>query len=469
MASITHAKAWQRERAALLHTKFLAVATAVEIERARIEPTLMSLAAELRGVTLPSGKELKASWQNLRTLYYRWRDKGRKASALLPGYKSPAHIERMPDELAAEIQKRASAPTGGRDKNQKGPDATRIHADLEKEWKAGKALPGIGTWQEWWVIARSALPMPCVPPSFPWGPKTVTRRIGTKAVRTMGNIGIAAAKKHLPHMRRDYSKLRRGELYTLDDVRLDCVAIDITGRTVWVKCYILQEIGSRSIVAFILKPEGAIKAEDVDELLAWGLQAEGFGIGEDYITHIWFERGTVACSEAAQHMLEACSEGADGKSGIKVHRTSMDEGVTWVGAAADKASGHSAGKATIESFNKKLHVRLLHLPGQAGNHYDNMPANLGMGDRELKDPSKRRAEDTLKTWSERVAQFRVTALMRGDDVKLKLPLLTVEQLQQHVADALREYNAERGHGMQGFHKITEAEVAPDVWREVGTF
>lgn len=458
-------KSWHRERAALLHQEFQRLAAGIELEGARLVPSLQALAVRLAGTVLPSGKPLAASWQNLRTVYYVWRNGGRKASALLPDYKSPSHIERMPDLLAAEIQKRATAPTGGRDKHQKGIDASQIHKALEREWQAGAAIPGLGTWREWWAAARPALPVPCVPPAFPWSIKTVTRRIGPKALQKMGNIGHAAALKHLPHMRRDYSKLRRCELYTLDDVRLDCVAIDdLTGRVEWIKCYILQEIASRCIVAFILKPADAIKAEDVDELLAWGLQAEGFGIGDGYQTHIWFERGTVACSEAAQRTLEAATD-----DGIKIHRTSMDGGVKWVGSPADKASGHSAGKATIESFNRKLHVRLLHLPGQAGNRHENMPAHLGMGEGDRKDPSKRRAQDTLKAEAERLAQFRVSALMRGDQVDLKLPMLLVSQLQQEVAAVIRDYNGERGHRMQGFHKITEAEVVPGVWREVGTF
>jgi hypothetical protein len=462
---LSTAKAWHRDRAALLHQEFVRVAAAVELEGAQLVTSLQALAARLRGTVLAGGKPLACSWQNLRTFYYVWRKKGRKAAALLPDYKSPAHVERLPDALAAEIQRRATAATGGRDKNGKGIDATRIHAALEADWKAGAEIPGLGTWQEWWATARPALPLPHQPPAFPWSVKTVTRRIGPKALLKMGNIGHAAALKHLPHMRRDYSKLRKGELYTLDDVRLDVVAIDdLTGRVEWVKCYILQEIASRCIVAFILKPSDAIKAEDVDELLAWGLQAEGFGIGDGYTTHIWFERGTVACSEAAQRVLEAGSDG-----GIQIHRTSMDGGVRWIGAAADKASGHSAGKATIESFNRKLHVRLLHLPGQAGNRHDQMPANLGMGEGERKDPSKRRSEDTLKAEAERLAQFRVSALMRGDQVDLKLPMLLVSELQQEVASAIRDYNSERGHRMQGFHQVTEAEVVPGVWREVGTF
>ena len=273
-------------------------------------------------------------------------------------YASPQHIKRLPDEMVAEIKKLATAKTGGRDIHQNGIEAPAIRKKLTERWWRGESLPGLGTWQEWFKATHPAIPLPANPPEFPWCDKTILRKMGPKALRRMGNIGHAAALKHMPSMKRDYSKLRKCELYTLDDVRLDLVALDdLTGKVVDVTCYILMEVASRSIVSFVLKPKNAIRAEDVDEMLAHGLQADGFGIGVDYPTHIWFERGTIACSEAAQRVLEAGSEG-----GIIIHRTSMDGGVSWIGSAADKASGHSAGKAAIESFNRNLHRHLLHLP-----------------------------------------------------------------------------------------------------------
>lgn len=461
------APAWQMDRATKLHAAFVELARAIECEGAQLVRGLAGISARLDGTelkTLPGQKPkaLKASVKTVTTCWYQWTEGGRKASALLPKYKSPAHVDRMPDLLAQEIQKRATMKYGGRDKNQKGIDATTLHKSLERDWKAGKDLPGIGTWQAWWTARHPGLPLPIHPPEFPWSVKTVGRKMGPKALRKMGNIGHAAALKHLPSMQRDYSKLRKCELYTLDDVQLDLVAIDdITGKPGKVTCYILQEISSRCIVAFVLKPEHAIKAEDVDELLAWGLQAEGFGIGDGYTTHIWFERGTIACSEAAQAMLEGFSEG-----GIKVHRTSMDGGITWIGTAADKASGHSAGKATIESFNRKLHNRLIHLPGQRGNKYENAPANLGLGDKEGKDPTKRRAEDTVISYNALIGQAKTTALVTGQPLDLKASILFVSELREQVRHAIAEYNHERGHKMQGFHTIKEAEVAPGIWQEV---
>jgi hypothetical protein len=145
----------------------------------------------------------------------------------------------------------------------------------------------------------------------------------------------------------------------------------------------------------------------------------------------------------------------------------MDGGVSWIGSAADKASGHSAGKAAIESFNRNLHRYLLHLPGQRGNNYANMPANLGAGDPGLVDASKSE-RGTLVHEAERLAQFKITAALLGHSADLKLPLLTISQLQQEVRIVMQQHNDRRGHNFQGFHHIHEAEVAPGVWQAVST-
>jgi hypothetical protein len=461
--SISRTSTWQRDRATRLHSAFAELERSLACEGGLLESSLKLLSARLNGIELAGGRKLKAAFPTLRTLYYRWANGGRKATALLSDYKSPNHILRMPDELAAEVQKLATTKTGARDKNGNGIEAPAIRKRLQERWWAGEALPGLGTWQQWWTNVHPALPLPVNPPEFPWGDKTIARRMGPKALRRMGNIGHAAALKHMPSMKRDYSKLRKCELYTLDDVKLDLIALcELTGKPIDVVLYVLMEVASRSIVSFVLKPKNAIRAEDVDEMLAHGLQADGFGIGIGYPTHIWFERGTVACSEAAQRVLEAGSEG-----GIIIHRTSMDGGVSWIGSAADKASGHSAGKAAIESFNRNLHRSLLHLPGQRGNNYGNMPANLGAGDPNLKDASKSE-RGTLTHEAELLGQFKITAALLGHSADLKLPLLTISQLQQEVRKVMQAHNDRRGHDFQGFHYDTEAEVAPGVWQTVST-
>jgi len=461
--SVTKAPRWQTDRAVRLHAEFKALAASIEFEGADLVKGIEVLSAKLSTVVLTGNRKLKASKATLLRAWYDWQKGNRSAQALMPSYSSPAHIRTIPDELAREIQRLASSETGGRDKDGKGIEAPAIRKILQDRWWSGEALPGIGTWQEWWAANHPALPLPALPPEFPWSIKTVQRKRGSKAVQAMGNIGAAAANKHLPTMRRDYSKLRKCELFMLDDVRLDIVAIDeVTGKVVEIVAYIMMEVSSRSIVGFVLKPAKAMRAEDVDELIAHCLQAEGYGIGIGYQTHIWFERGTIACTESAQRILE----GGSGDR-IKVHRTSMDGGIKWIGAHVDRASGHSAGKAAIESFNRNLHRMLLHLPGQRGNNRENQPANLGVGEKQRKDPS-RSIQETIRIESERLAQFKHTAAAKGQRAELKMPLLWVGELHREVTNAIKAYNNRRGHGMQGFHTIKAAEVAPGVWREVST-
>lgn len=458
--------AWQRERAAILHERFRVLADAVEREAAPLVESLRALAAALDGSPLDGGKRvLRASHKTLTRLWYDWNNGARQAAALLHSYQTPSHTHRMPDALVAEIARMASGGTGGRDMHQNGIEAAGILKLLTRKWIAGQPIPGLGTWTEWWETNHPTLPLPPVAPKFPWSARTVARKIGTKAVRKWGNIGRAAAQKHLPCLERDYSKLRKCELFTLDDVRLDLAGIDdLTGKVCEIKAYVLLEVASRSVVAFVLKPEHAIKAEDVDELLAAGLQTDGFGIGVDYETHIWFERGTIACSEAAQRVLEAAIPN------LRIHRTSMDGGVRWVGAAADKASGAARGKAVIESLNRNLHRRLIDLPGQRGNNRANQPSNLGIEDPDVKNVAGRKSA-TLTAEAERLAQFRLSAIRYHQTPgqaapDLKLPLLTVSRVREEFARCVKEHNTTAGHTMQGFHQVTEAETLPGVWQRV---
>lgn len=457
--------AWQRQRVGIIDSEFRRLAESIDLENAPVVAGITAISARIHGLPLDHGRRiLKATEKTLTRLWYDWNAGGRKSSVLLPNYASDNHTHVLPDLLTNEIQRLASNGTGGGDKHQNGMEAAQIYKRFCRIWKAGGTLPGLGTWMEWWMVTHPHLALPTTPPDFPWSERTISRRMPPKAISRMGNIGSAAALKHLPSMDRDYSKLRKCELYTLDDVRLDFVCLDeITGRVAEMVAYLLMEVSSRSIVSFVVKPVDAIRAEDVDELIARGLQTDGYGLGVGYTTHIWFERGTVACSEAAQRVLESFSDGA-----LKIHRTSMDGGVRWIGAAADKASGHSAGKAVIESFNRNLHRRLKHLPGQRGNNFSNQPANLGVGDAQVKDAS-RSGKETLRAQAEKLAQFKLTAMAAGADAKLKLPFLTSSQGASAVAGAVRDHNATRGHSMQGFHTILEAEVGPNVWREVETY
>lgn len=471
---------WQRQRAILLHREFLAIETAIA-NGARVENEIAATSQRLsdhviewtdgRGRT--RSKPLRASVPTLFRARRQWFEGGKTYTALLHDYHSAGHHQPIPAELDLEIRTLASAATGGRNKEQLAP-ATFAARELKRLWFEGAPIPGLGTWQDWWrTNPRTAtLPFPPSIPDFPFSDRTIARHAGHVAIRKLGNVGFAAAKKHLPTIERDYSTLRKAELFTLDDVRLDLMAWDeFTSQVVPVEAYIMMEVGSRFIPSFVLRSGGKIKARDVKALIAAGLAKTGLPI--DYTCHILFERGTLACSDELKEFLEGVSNGI-----IQVRKTGMIDNVRWIGAAADKSRGNSAGKAVIESFNRSLHYRLLHLPGQRGNTRENEPHNLGVADRDRlrgtgpdagrinrtrRPSSADGAADSLVAYTERLARFKRVASIHGFDCDIQFPLLTVSQLEAQVAAAIDRHNNEPGHAYQGHHKRALVETSPGVF------
>jgi len=465
-------KAWQRNRALLLDREFNALARRIQHEGVFIDRGLKDLAKQLQGATVNAGarpsrkkggqperilKVLRLSKGTLRREWDKWNAGGCTPDALKLDYKyvppRDGSKTRLPELLIAEIQRRCTLKTGGRDKNGLTPVSV-VYQWLKSDFAEGKPIPGIN-YEDYPAGAE-----------FPYSATAVRNYAPSRAARAFGNRGFAEFKARACHVTMDYSKLRKGELYTLDDARLDLLCIHhATGRAIIVRVYLLMEVASRMIVAWLIKPMDAIRPEDVDELIAHGLQTPGFGIGVGYTTYIKFERGSTPCSEAAQMTLEGVTEGR-----IQIIRTSMNGGVTWVGAPQDVASGHAAGKAVIESFIRRLHYALLHLPGQIGNNWRNTPASVGFGKTPVKDPLKHddRRTPTLVAEAERLAQF--VLLMRKKNsrtrFKLQLPMLYLREVEWAVHHAIEKLNHEPGHDYADHGEFTQAEVEPGVWKDV---
>lgn len=444
--NIAHAKDWQRERALILHNAFVEAKREIELEGRALLKVLADVHGRLSARILPNGKFLRVGKlvrgrsATLVRAWYEWTRGGARPEALL--HDSKGFKAKVTPELVKEFQRRCTMPGCAH--------FSAAIKSLKDDWARGEHIPGLGDRLEWNLNHNIDLNAET---EFPISDKTFYRWKPKKRERALGVKGIAAMRQASSFVDMDYSKLRKCELFTLDDVRLDVLCIDErTGYAVEVVCYILMEVASRSIVAWLMKPAAAIKQEDVDELVAYGLQCDGFGIGSGYVTHIKFERGTVACSEAARLALEGASEGR-----IKIHRTSMDGGVRWVGAPADKASGHAAGKAVIESFNRKLHLALMTLPGQRGNKFENQPANLGYaGPRQI-------APGSLADEAQKLDTFN---FLSGGRCKLALPMLYLMDLHKAVREAIEKHNHEDGHDYNDHGTFAQAEVAPGVWKEV---
>jgi hypothetical protein len=229
-----------------------------------------------------------------------------------------------------------------------------------------------------------------------------------------------------------------------------------------------MEGAARAVAAWSLRPAGSVDAAMVMDLVARGLNAPGFGLAVGVRTVMKFERGTVALSDAQKLKLETLSGGR-----LKILRTSMDGTVRWVGAARDAGSGNAAGKAIVETFMRALHARLTHLPGQAGNHYRNAPANLGFADGRTvqgapSTPAALARADrggTLTREADALGQAQITARALGlpgaEDIKFEV--LTWPELRRTFGAAIAAYNNEAGHAYRGHHQVLHHETAPGYW------
>jgi hypothetical protein len=443
MKEAAHINAIEQARAAKLLTIFGAIDAAVAAGEAK-GAVIKRLAAlhnrELVAAINGQSFELKLSAKTLERLYYAHQAQP-GTWTLVRKYGTPSLS--IPDELVAEIRRRCTG--GGADGRQaSAPTVSSVVRNLLKEWDQGAPIKGLGTWQEWWQTNHPAEPMPARAPKFPFHPSTLYRYAPRKksALSAAGNIGLAAALDHLMSVERDSSRLRPGEVYVADDVRLDLICMcSMTRRRVEVRAYVMMDWATRRVVAYTMRAGNALNADDVRALIARGLSVGGIRpLGET--THIFLERGTcVLSAEDAAH-LELLTNHR-----IKVHQTGMISAERWKGAGKDKPVGNFRGKAVLESFFRRLHIALGGLPGQRGNRYEAMPRNLDMDGHN----SRSRTKDSLTAYAERLAELEHHYQGR---LRLELPLLWDSQLEQHFAQAIKDLNATRGHGMQGFGTVT---------------
>ena len=462
MSNLASSKLWQRKRAVLLHDAFRRGETRMQTEGITLAKMLSQALALLENTSVQCGtkvKVLRISFGSLKANYYRWKKGGRTADSLLLNYTPgrQAEARKLPRPLIQEFHRRLTLPGMAH--------LSVAYKSIVDDWLAGKPIPGVPPAAELLSRATQASAGGRSTLDFPYSRWTFYKHQPTPAERALGNKGFAAFKAKSSFVTLNYSRLRKCELFVLDDVRLDIIVLDdATGQPIELKAYIMMEAASRFIPGYVLKPAAAIRQEDVDELIAYTLQVTG--IGRDYPTHIKLERGTVAMSDAAQTVLEAATHGR-----IKIHRTSMDGGVRWVGSHADKRSGHWMGKAVIESFMRKLHLALMTLPGQRGNKHENQPANLGIESMGGGGTSAKFTPGSLAAEAQKLAQFQIAIdsleakTRAGGRCNLHLPMLYLSRFEPLFKAAIDRHNHEPGHDYSGHGHYHEAEIAPGIWKE----
>jgi hypothetical protein len=181
---------------------------------------------------------------NLRALYYKWQAGGWRG--LRRNYTN-GHGG-LPPEFITHF--RALCENNGRSLRQ------AMNA-LRRAWHAGEAIPGYGTWREWFFAKWPELEIPAACPRTPegWGKSNLYLLQPTKAQRALKSRGLATAKAHLLSIIRDPSRLLPLQLVVIDDFELDQLCV-VRGhrqlcRMVGVAA---MDVATRRILACVLKP-----------------------------------------------------------------------------------------------------------------------------------------------------------------------------------------------------------------------
>lgn len=309
---------------------------------------------------------------NLKTLYYAFRTT-RDWRVLVPKWRGPTAI---PDEFGEWFRLRV-------EQNKRENPARAVMMQIRDEWIRGESIPGYGTWREYYA---TQFPEQDTPDRYPlnffprgWSQSNLYTKQSTKAERALARRGIAAAKKYLPHVVRDTSKLRPMELIVIDDFETDILVEarnPVTGRYEIVTCtgLLALDVATRRRLGFGLKPrfkgdEGtrqAITRADVQGLLHSVFSS--FGLPKSWGVTILCENAAAAISEGVELMLQTLLGIQVARTGLLAHKT-LANGFM-------ESGGKPYEKGWIESTFNIGGNHAGAFPGQKGASYQLKPGDL---------------------------------------------------------------------------------------------
>lgn len=324
-----------------------------------------------------------------------------------------------------------------------------------------KTAPAIRKLHEWWYTGQRLLsgrlvncPVPGYGtaqlgprgerPPLPsgWSDSNLRRLCRlTPAQLALAREGIAAARRHTPHILTTRANLRWLEFVMFDDVKLDFRVLDATtGQVCDLWLLVAMDWASACALGFWMRPALArddgsqehLRSQDMLQFCGWLL--ERYGLPVSYSCTWKLENGTATIEEG----LAAALPGLFGDR-LRASFARMVGGASPVGYG-ERAKGNSQAKAPLESFFNPLHNFLADVPGQTGRRYDVRPADLAA-----------REAEARRIWE--------AAQRPGMDEELagqvQYPLLTVAQARPVVNRAFRALNARTNHDIEGFLEIVE--------------
>jgi len=165
---------WQRDRALLLH-RICSELTTAQAEGKSLHREIVRAVKKYRRARLGlAEKPFRISKSRLYFLHERWLENPTPLAFVL-GYRSGRHC---PAGLVREYIRRCLQRNSS--------SVVAVFEKLESDWKAGRSIPGLGTWRTW---ARKHLDeMSFEPPAFPYSRRTLTRRFSQRDLQNLRRL-----------------------------------------------------------------------------------------------------------------------------------------------------------------------------------------------------------------------------------------------------------------------------------------
>jgi len=376
-------------------------------------------------------------FSTIRSDYYAWRDSQWDWRILRHAYH---HDTSLPQNFIAELQRRVLLQ-----------HRSRLQAmnEIREEWRAGRPVPGYGTWREWFARTYPDAQIPAgFCGDFPkaWGNSTLYQHMPSKAQYALATRGRAAAAKYVGGIVRDTSNLRPLELIVLDDFEPDTMSV-YERRVVRSTGLVAMDVATRRTLAMGMKPrieqddgrQIAIVRADVQFLLKQVFTR--WGVPVDYPMTVLVENASAAVTEDLESALTLCFHGQ-----VRISRTNVLAHKT-IGNGFIEKSGKAQEKSWLESSWNLTHNMAASLPGQKGSSYQVKPGDL----------------EAKIAYANKL--FGIEGLTDEQLAQLASPFMTF--VQQAMAYSLIRDRMDRrvDHKMQGFDKLTEFRTgAGDEWK-----
>lgn len=389
------------------------------------------------------------SVQTLDRHYRNWKQGNRLWTAIADKSRTPHRDEGVPEEFAQHLVARCE---GNRRKSR--PEIRRII----REFEGGIAIPGYGTWQQWFARTYPGHPLPPRCPRLPagWGESNLyalLRKSTSRASMALARLGYAAATPMLPtvgHTTRDLGAMHE---LAMDDFRLDFM-VQIGERTeVDGVTYEAGEIvpavglavmclGSRKVLKIGIKPQPKTADKDgrekriavtrSDTAMLLGMTFAEHGIPADRPCTVLLENASATLTTVREKAMLAVFGDRVLIKHTGIFRNTLIEG------GHKEGGGKPWSKGWIESFFNLLWNELGSTTGYQGASYDKRPGEL---DAQLREAG---------------ALLREALALDPRVVKyLKFGFLTVDEARDLVCRAVDLLNARTWHDIQDLDIVRE--------------